>query len=177
MVKRLRKRGAVELSVTTIVVVVIGITILTLGLKWVYDIFGGIGEQSQQLRRISETQILEIFGESEEAIYTPQTLYDAEQGDNVNIDIFFRNVFADVRTFQYRMNLLGGPAGVQESMVLSRMTWTSAPRQLSSGDAYKDIVIFDTKALPLGTYKFEATLECVDVECVPEPVQFIVDVR
>ena len=29
------KRGAIELSVTTIVIVVIGITLLTLGLRWI----------------------------------------------------------------------------------------------------------------------------------------------
>ncbi|MFH1376384.1 MAG: hypothetical protein ABIH25_01995 [Candidatus Woesearchaeota archaeon] len=40
------KSGAIELSVTTIIVVVIGITLLTLGLVWVQNIFKDLGEVS-----------------------------------------------------------------------------------------------------------------------------------
>ncbi len=173
----IRKKGAVELSINTIVIVVIGITILTLGLKWIYDIFGGIGDQTKQLRRISESQILDIFGQSDAAIYTPQTIYDAKQGKKVNIDIFFRNTYQEPRMLAYDLNVLSSPPTIQPNMVLSKVIWTNQEKQLASGDAYKDIVLFDTKKLPLGTYKFEAVLSCADTDCIPESVQFLVNLN
>ena len=41
------KKGAIELSMTTIIVVVIGITMLTLGLAWIKDTFSNIDELGQ----------------------------------------------------------------------------------------------------------------------------------
>lgn len=43
------KKGAIELSMTTIIVIVIGVTLLTLGLTWVKDIFnkgGALGDEA-----------------------------------------------------------------------------------------------------------------------------------
>ena len=42
-----KKKGAIELSMTTIIVVVIGITMLTLGLAWIKDTFSNIDELGQ----------------------------------------------------------------------------------------------------------------------------------
>ena len=41
-----QKRGAIELSITTIVVVVIGITLLTLGLRWITTTMDDIGQKN-----------------------------------------------------------------------------------------------------------------------------------
>ncbi len=43
------KKGAIELSMTTIIVIVIGVTLLTLGLTWVKNIFdkgGSLGDEA-----------------------------------------------------------------------------------------------------------------------------------
>ena len=51
------KRGAMELSMTTIIVVIIGITLLTLGIRWVYNIFGDIEKQRGQMTSAMEAEI------------------------------------------------------------------------------------------------------------------------
>jgi len=174
-----QKRGAVELSINTIVIVVIGITILTLGLKWIYDIFGGIGEQSEQLQKLSENQIMEIFGQSDAAIYTPQTVYEGDQGDTLKIDMYLRNAIqpGNTYTFKYTINLLDGPPNIQPGLVMSKLKWYNIEKQLSSGDAFRDIVLFETSKLPLGNYKFEATSLCTDPGCdMEESIIFIVEI-
>ena len=39
----MKKKGAIELSMTTVIVIVLGIVLLSLGLIWVRNIFGQVG--------------------------------------------------------------------------------------------------------------------------------------
>lgn len=85
------KRGAVELSITTIVVVVIGITLLVLGLTFVYNIFNDIGEQQKKLGTFTDEQIREIFSESDQSLNLPTTDFSVEIDDIFNLDIVIKN--------------------------------------------------------------------------------------
>ncbi|MEK6922696.1 MAG: hypothetical protein AABX08_02755 [Nanoarchaeota archaeon] len=88
------KRGAIELSITTIVVVVIGITLLTLGLTFVYNIFQDIGEQQKQITAFSDEKIREIFEGSEDYINIPATRIKIKIGESQTTDILVKNVGA-----------------------------------------------------------------------------------
>lgn len=85
------KRGAIELSITTIVVVVIGITLLVLGLTFVYNIFNDIGEQQKRLGTYTDEQIRDIFAESDQSLNFPTTDFSVEIGEIFNLDMVIKN--------------------------------------------------------------------------------------
>ncbi|MBI2670582.1 hypothetical protein HYX18_01200 [Candidatus Woesearchaeota archaeon] len=53
----MNKRGAVELSMTTIIVIVIGVTLLSLGLVWIRNTFGGVNELTDKIFAIGLEEI------------------------------------------------------------------------------------------------------------------------
>jgi len=62
------KKGAIELSMTTIIVIVIGITLLTLGLTWVRGSLGKITDLTNQAFDLSDQEIENMFANSDELL-------------------------------------------------------------------------------------------------------------
>jgi len=173
------KRGSVEPSITTIFVVVMGITILTLGLKWIYDIFGGFQDETKQINEFSQSQIQDIFGQSEEPLYSPTTIYSVKQGDKLTIDIYLRNKVDPGGTyeFQYAINPLSFPGATNEQNVAQALTYYEQTKQLASGAGFQDLVRFNSKNLPLGDYRLEAIMHCLTDGCNMESsIIFLVEV-
>jgi hypothetical protein len=77
----MNKKGAIELSMTTIIIIVIGITILVLGLAWVRTTLGGVSELTQQALIGGEEQITEMLGSSKEPLNLYATNLEMEKGD------------------------------------------------------------------------------------------------
>ena len=75
------KRGAVELSITTIVVVVIGIVLLTLGLIWVRGIFGRLGGTTSSAFDKVDAEITSIFGDVGEPIILSPPAIKLKRGE------------------------------------------------------------------------------------------------
>jgi hypothetical protein len=159
------KRGAIELSMNTIIIVVIGITILTLGLRWIYGIFGGLEEQQQQLERLSEEQIVALFGGSQDAINLPTSIVKVPQGKRYNLQVIIRNILGNTQKFRYGLNVDSIPSNIQENIVMGKISWHKSEMNLPSGEGFQDYVSFDTSKLPLGIYRFRLVLDCLD--CTP----------
>lgn len=158
------KRGAIELSMTTIVIVVIGITILTLGLRWIYSIFTSLEEQSQQLDKLTQDEIRDIFRRTDEAISSLQSSFSVEQGKKYNLDIYIRNIKSESHKYKYKFETdqESIPSTVTPEAFIRKITWFKIEFSLASGEGYKNIAVFDTKGLPLGTYLLKVILECTD---------------
>jgi len=176
-----RKRGAVELSINTIIIVVIGITLLTLGLKWITNLMEGTISQTENLQKITESQIIELFENSEKSISSVSKQFSIKQGKTLkNLEIYIRNNVQPGGTyaFSYTVRALSFPPSITEDSILSQMSWYDGELQMTSGEAYSDTIIFNTKGLPIGTYKLEAELICSSPNCYPtDPkYQFIVTV-
>src|SRR3989344_7090546 len=108
-----RKKAALDLSMNTIVVVVIGIVILTLGLRWIYGIFGGLEEQRKQLDEATEQQIRDTFGESDEPLNLLTTTISIEQGKFADIGVGIRNTLSEEHTFRYMIETTDIPSNIQ----------------------------------------------------------------
>lgn len=176
-----QKRGAIELSITTIVIVVIGITLLTLGLRWITNTMEGISSQTDDLQRVTESQIQDIFEDTEKSISTISKTYNIDKGKTLtNLEVYLRNNVhpGGAYTFTYSFSLLEKPASVQPQEVLDRLSWVKTPISIASGEAYSDTVLFNTKGLPIGIYKFEAVIICQNVDCYPPDPrhQFLISV-
>lgn len=79
------KSGAIELSVTTIIVVVIGITLLTLGLVWVQNIFKDLGEVSDNSFARAKTLLEGIEKIDKPLVIVPSTVEVEQNGEEVAI--------------------------------------------------------------------------------------------
>ncbi len=160
-----RKKAALDLSMNTIVVVVIGIVILTLGLRWIYGIFGGLEEQRKQLDEATEQQIRDTFGESDEPLNLLTTTISIEQGKFADIGVGIRNTLSEEHTFRYMIETTDIPSNIQANQVLGWVRWDKSNLLLKSGEIYTDVISIDPKDAPLGIYKLKVVLQCVDPGC------------
>ncbi|MBI5872244.1 hypothetical protein HZB88_04135 [archaeon] len=91
--KKIRKsrKGAIELSMTTIIVIVIGITILSLGLVWIRGLFEDVGSLTKGAFEQAEGQIGEIFGQSDKALAISPTSLTLSQGSTERVNVLIQN--------------------------------------------------------------------------------------
>lgn len=77
--KSFNKKAAIELSMTTIIVIIIGITLLSLGLIWVRGTFKNINRLSDDAFKQADGSISDIFEEIDKPIYVSPPSLNLEQ--------------------------------------------------------------------------------------------------
>ncbi|MBS3146701.1 hypothetical protein J4471_03310 [Candidatus Woesearchaeota archaeon] len=87
---QISKRGALELSMNTIVVIVIGIVLLTLGLTWVRNIFGSVTQISDESIAIARGEIGRI-SHNEEITVSPENM-GLEKGSYKVMKVYVANI-------------------------------------------------------------------------------------
>lgn len=85
------KKGAIELSMTTIIVIVLGITLLVLGLAWVNNLIGGASDLTDQALKAGKTQINEMLGSANQPLNLFTTKAELSQGDYTQVSIIVLN--------------------------------------------------------------------------------------
>src|SRR3989344_6277952 len=85
----INERGALELSINTIVIVVIGITLLTLGLVFVRGIFGKLNELSDETFGTAQAQIGRL-GQGDASLIAPSVI-TVKQGQSIKQNIIVGN--------------------------------------------------------------------------------------
>ena len=89
------KRGALELSMNTIVIIVIGVTLLTLGLRWIYSLFGGLQERTGEIDEQLKKQISNLFEGGDESLIVRPNSVTIQQGKNKDLAFAIRNAISD----------------------------------------------------------------------------------
>ena len=91
--KMIKKKGAIEMSIGTIVVIVLAMTMLILGLVLVRNIFTGATYNVDQLNKNVEAEINKLFNEKGDNIvlYLPKSQADISQGKSFGIAFGIRN--------------------------------------------------------------------------------------
>src|SRR3989338_9033469 len=105
------KSGALELSVSTIIVIVIGVTLLVLGLVFVQGIFRKVTELSEGAFRAADEQIQNNMGATDK-IYIPGQTFEVNSGDSTTINIGvqnFRESNSDANASPFKIEISGGP--------------------------------------------------------------------
>jgi hypothetical protein len=85
------KKGALELSVNTIVIIVIGVTLLILGLVFVRNIFSKIDTLSADSFAKAEGELGKLSGVDKLLTLSPQRI-DVEKGGAKQIDVIIANL-------------------------------------------------------------------------------------
>src|SRR3989344_4872591 len=86
-----QKKGALELSMTTIIVIVLGVTLLILGLAFIRGLFGRVCVLSDEAFRIAEQEIQGKMGPSDK-FYVSGLRFEAEAGKSTPINLGVQNI-------------------------------------------------------------------------------------
>lgn len=146
------KRGALELSINTIVIVVIGITLLTLGLVFVRGIFGKLNELSEDTFGTAQAQIGRL-GQGEARLITPSVI-TVKQGKTTKQSLVIGNDGTDSSftiRLQWQQNVIP-ESQVAAKMVLVGGSTTTHTSALKSGESITiPLIIAATSDAPLTT--------------------------
>jgi len=175
-----KKRGALELSITTIVIVVIGITILTLGLVFTKGIFGKLTSLSDEVFGKGST-IIDTLSIDAKISVPSSVIVQQGKSTTFKVQVGHDGTLSGQRTFSLQLTPrppTGYPTGVVEARVISEpsvtlnegqqatfvvqvATTTSAP--LSSGlgrtPAYGITITTSGQSAPYATSAFVVNIE------------------
>ncbi len=153
------KKGAIELSMTTIIVIIIGITLLTLGLSWVKSSLNKVMDLTDQAFSMSDQEIEEMFANSDDLLkIVPNDVEIKKKNDEIKVAMILYNLDSDTRTIQAHI------APIQNGVPLDckfgdTLSTTSKEYTLSSGANEKvAIVISKTPETTIGTGGCDITL-------------------
>jgi len=169
----MKKRGAIQLSITTIIIIVLGIAILSLGLTWVYSIFTGVGDLTDDALTNARNQLNTLFGETTDTLVVSPSSLVIKQKEQKLLGIGIQNTITDGKkhNFRYKIGLVN-KEGKNVNEVLS---WISrgAGSQILTGETItlnsgqKESVLIPIvipRNAPIGTYRFSVTLTADDPE-------------
>ena len=106
----LNKKGALELSVSTIIIIVIGVTLLVLGLVFVQGTFRKVTELSEGAFRAADEQIQNNMGASDK-IYIPGQTFEVDSGESSTINIGvqnFKESGSEPKSSPFKIDVSGG---------------------------------------------------------------------
>src|SRR3989344_823169 len=95
---RYNKRGALELSMTTIIVIVIGVTLLSLGIIWVRSTMEKVTGLSDAAFATAQQELQERMG-SNDAFYVKGNYFKVKRGDTVDLTTGAQNILTAQKTF------------------------------------------------------------------------------
>ena len=153
-IKRKNKRAALELSIGTIVILVLAMSMLILGLILIRTIFSGAKFNVETMNKKVEAEINKLFVEDQRAVlYLPNRIAVIKQGSDFGLGFGIQNAIA-TQKFKWKVkviddsldsqNTLRRKCGVNEGEVRAWITTGGAGNaEIGSGQKYTDIVRFN----------------------------------
>ena len=150
------KKGAIELSMTTVIVIILGVVLLTLGLAFVRGIFGKIGGLTDQAFEEAKSTIGQLSHIENELTLTSRTV-SLKQGDSKGIGIVVANLGEKEEKYQVKIGMPDRTSknpnrkftceiGETESATSNEIPLTSGKQESFS------LLIIDGGESALGTY-------------------------
>jgi len=147
-IKKKNKRAALELSIGTIVILVLAMSMLILGLILIRTIFSGAKFNVETMNQKVESEINKLFVEDQRAvIYLPNRIAEIKQGDEFGLGFGIQNAVA-TQKFRWSVTVaddnIRKKCGVRESEAEAWITTGGTGSvDVSSGQKYTDIVRFN----------------------------------
>jgi len=157
----MKKKGAIELSMTTIIVVVMGITLLTLGLMFVRNIFFGIEETAGGVQDISKKQLDQLFKGEKQGIYVKKAETSIKQGGTATMDVVLGNPDSQKYKFYYTIAYSDKNPEKITNWISHRYASSTNAVSIESGKGKSDpLVIKVPNSAKLGEYIVYLDLNC-----------------
>lgn len=145
--KSFDKKGAIELSMTTIIVIIIGITLLSLGLIWVRTTFKNVEDLSKKAFEKADGAISDIFKEPDKIISVSPNSIELQQDSVQTVQFYISNFESDVLNVKAK-------ARSSSKFITCRFADTlnvdSKDYKLASGKQVEVALIVEEKGGPLG---------------------------
>jgi len=147
-IKKKNKRAALELSIGTIVILVLAMSMLILGLILIRTIFSGAKFNVETMNQKVESEINKLFVEDQRAvIYLPNRIAEIKQGDEFGLGFGIQNAVA-TQKFRWSVTVaddnIRKKCGVRETEAEAWITTGGTGSvDVSSGQKYTDIVRFN----------------------------------
>lgn len=162
--KPLNRKGAIELSMTTVVVIVLSMTMLILGLVLIRNIFQGATYNVQQINDKVREQINSLFLENSEQkiiVYLADQKATIKQGDVFGVAFAIRNIDPSARKFEYTVT---PEAGGNCPTTVNPANWivvgSKGSREVQSGDTTYEIARFQPPlTTPLCISRFKVSVK------------------
>ena len=103
------KKGAIELSMTTIIVIVMGVTLLILGLVFIRGIFTKITGLTEDAFRSAEKEIQQRMGASDK-IYVSGVNFEIESGKSTVFTVGVQNFGEETTASKFKIDVISGNA-------------------------------------------------------------------
>jgi len=142
------KKAALELSIGTIVILVLAMSMLILGLVLVRTIFTGAKYNVETMNKKVEAEINKLFVEDQRAvIYLPNRIAEIKQGGEYGLGFGIQNSIA---TQKFRWNTLVDDVNIRKKCGVNEneaedwiTTGGSGSVDVASGQQYFDIIRFN----------------------------------
>ncbi len=105
-----RKKGAIELSMTTIIVIVLGVTLLILGLAFVRGLFGKATTLTEDAFRIAEQEIQSKMSPTDK-FYVSGLRFEVDPGKATLITVGVQNIGEDMKKATFTIDVVTGSQG------------------------------------------------------------------
>jgi len=142
------KKAALELSIGTIVILVLAMSMLILGLILIRTIFTGAKYNVETMNKKVEAEINKLFVEDQRAVlYLPNRIAEIKQGDDFGLGFGIRNTIA-TQKFRWQLQVaddnIRRKCGVSDKEAESWITTGGTGSvEVPSGQKYTDIVRFN----------------------------------
>jgi len=162
--KPLNRKGAIELSMTTVVVIVLSMTMLILGLVLIRNIFQGATYNVQQINDKVREQINSLFLENTEQkiiVYLADQKATIKQGEVFGVAFAIRNLDAAARKFEYTVTPeAGGNCPTTANPANWVVVGQTGSRDVQSGDTTYEIARFQPPlTTPLCIARFKISVK------------------
>ncbi|MFZ5955835.1 MAG: hypothetical protein ACOYT4_05400 [Nanoarchaeota archaeon] len=133
MVMEINKKGAIELSIGTLVVIVLAMSMLILGLILVKNIFSGAKYNVDQVNDKVKDEINKLFSEDKKTIvYLPNSIAKIQQGESWGVAFCVKNLEKGTSKegdFSYEVKLASSDCDLSEK---EAMSWIKAGSEKES---------------------------------------------
>lgn len=154
----MNKKGAIELSMTTIIIIIIGITILVLGLMFVTDLLGGAQELGQSVIEGGKEQVRGMIGQSTDPLSLYTTTIEIEQGGEQVVGVVVLNDGTSEANYKLEVVASSRDEHNIDCYILDSDSLTDEFTLKSGSEEDEIIAIQDTGNTDLGSYSCKINL-------------------
>lgn len=128
------KKGAIELSMTTIIVIVIGITLLTLGITWVKGSMEDVVDLTDEAFAMSDQELQNMFSDSTDLLKIVPGTIEMNTKASATVGVVFYNLESGPLTFTAKVTPIANGVDL-ECKFVDTLTTTSDTFDLNSGSS------------------------------------------
>jgi len=131
----LNKKASLELSIRTIVIVILAMTLLGLGLGFIRNMFSDIGGLSEDVTEQIRQQVLNDLITNDKKVSFPKTEIKIGKGDAEILVVGIRNKEDEILSYKMSFTPQSAPEDDEVNAPLSWLQYNQNVHQLSSSDS------------------------------------------